>query len=77
MSIIPLALVTFLVVALFAAWLGTVRNDWVYRQRTRILKESVWTGTGHDPYDRLASYEEMVRRFWIWDASKFIRGRGQ
>lgn len=48
------------------------RNAWVYKVRTRCLHLSKWTGRGHDPYDRLPSYQAMLWRFWIWDINKFL-----
>jgi len=43
-----------------------IRNAWVYRVRTRLLHADMGR------YDKLVSYEEMLRRFWIWDIERFI-----
>jgi hypothetical protein len=45
-----------------------VRNNWVYRERVRLL----WS----DPaaYERLPSYNRMILRFWVWDVAKFCAG---
>lgn len=44
-----------------------IRNDWVYRNRIRLLYKD-W-----DAYDRLPSYDSMWLRFWVWDINKFIQ----
>lgn len=49
-----------------------IRNAWVYKVRTRCLHASKWNGFSHEPYNRLPSYEAMMRRFWIWDINKFL-----
>lgn len=51
---------------------GIIRNSWVYRARMKIL---------YDPdiqealrmYNRLPSYLEMMRRFWIWRVEEFLK----
>lgn len=44
------------------------RNQWVYRVRLEMLFGDF------DRYQRLASYSEMMRRFWVWDVAAFDRG---
>jgi hypothetical protein len=51
---------------LWSSFYYLFRNGWVYRQRVAILQAD------RDAYQRLPSYETMMRRFWIWDAAKFI-----
>lgn len=41
------------------------RNNWVYNQRMRLIHED-W-----DSYQRLPSYDDMMKKFWIWDVKKF------
>lgn len=62
------AMVVVILVVIFML----VRNSWVYRARTKILKgpdvhEALTT------YDRLPSYNEMMRRFWIWRVEEFLK----
>jgi hypothetical protein len=45
-----------------------IRNQWVYRNRLKLLNND-W-----DTYKKLPSYHAMMRRFWIWDINKFING---
>lgn len=54
-----------------------IRNEWVFRNRMRILDESDWVHGRHVPYCYLPSYDEMMRRFWIWNADRFLDGRGK
>lgn len=42
------------------------RTHCVYKWRMQILDESL------EDYNPLPPYEVMVRRFWIWDARKFL-----
>jgi len=46
--------------------LMSVRNEWVYRNRMRLIDESL------DQYDSLPSYNQMFIKFWIWDVNKFL-----
>jgi len=57
--------------AVFAAFfsflcLMIVRNHWVYQVRTAILYADFAA------YLSLPDYDVMVRRFWVWDAAKFL-----
>jgi len=59
-------------VALFFGMFMLLRNEWVCKVRLKCLDDSKWTGGGHDPYDRLPSYDFMLYRFWVWDINKFL-----
>lgn len=61
-----------------------VRNQWVYRQRQRLinefyderraqLKKGLWPSSNEEWDDHYLSYDEMLYRFWIWDVSKLRR----
>lgn len=58
-----------IVLILWAAfWVPVLaRNYWVYRSRTRLLRED------YAAYRRLPTYGEMMSRFWVWDARRFVR----
>ncbi len=43
-----------------------VRNGWVYRQRTALIEAD------YELYKRLPPYDVMMRKWWLWDAAKFI-----
>ena len=44
-----------------------VRNEWVYRQRTRMIDRDI------DQYMRLPSYDRMLYgRWWIWRIEDFL-----
>ncbi len=48
------------------------RSEWVYKTRTRILKESKFDGGKFIPYEYLPSYNKMHNMFWVWDVNKFL-----
>lgn len=57
-----------------------VRNAWVYRWRTKAIDfaynrpTSEWFAMGMPGPDAfIASYNQMMRRFWVWDAAKFAK----
>lgn len=58
---IPLLLLGCLVWCLFML----VRNEWVYRSRIKL--------TGTDDYHRLPSYDDMMKRWWVWSIKKFLK----
>jgi hypothetical protein len=67
-------IVVFVVAAVvFLGWLYfTVRRDWVFRVRVRVLIEE------HSPSGVLPSYEDMVFRYWwVWSPAWFTDGRWQ
>lgn len=43
------------------------RNDWVYRQRCKVLDEY-----GEIMYAKLPPYSVMFWRLWVWDVNKFL-----
>lgn len=44
------------------------RNNWVYRQRTKLLERDL------ESYHRLPSYDDMLYRHpFTWDISKFLK----
>ena len=44
------------------------RNEAVYKFRTEFLYANI------EKFYKLASYSEMMLKFWEWDFSKFIKG---
>ena len=54
-----------LVVAGLACVYILIRNEYVYRYRTRLLIADF------ERYQRLPSYDRMVYRFWVWPLSRF------
>jgi hypothetical protein len=71
--------------AAFALFMGTIRNEWVFRQRQKILKEdheafqqkidngAVKCGEPFHPrYDALPSYDSMMWRLWVWNISRWL-----
>jgi len=44
-----------------------IRNDWVYKQRTKLLKHSF------NEYLMLPTYNYMFYKFWVWDINKFLK----
>lgn len=53
------------------------RNDWVFRQRYAILNDPTKTvGECLSKYERLAPYDAMLARFWVWDVEKFLTPQG-
>ncbi|WP_208952278.1 hypothetical protein [Rahnella sp. ChDrAdgB13] len=43
------------------------RNEWVYKQRMKVL----FGENGFKEFQKLPSYDAMMRKFWIWDVNKF------
>lgn len=43
-----------------------IRNTWVYKNRIAL------NSVDGDLHDRLPSYGVMMRKWWIWDVTKFI-----
>jgi hypothetical protein len=54
------------------------RNRWVYRERTRLISE-YYLSRDYEPAWRwdanYLSYDEMMRRWWIWDVEKLRKSR--
>lgn len=65
-------IVAILIFVLISSIIFLFRNEWVMKHRLEILlnknntlKESL------DEFKTLASYNEMLYKFWIWDVEKF------
>jgi len=58
----------FLSIAIFCLMVWFVfmeyRNEWVYKQRVMIIEND------SDEIEKYISYDEMMRRFCIWDVEK-------
>lgn len=50
--------------ALIVSVLLFIRNEWVYRERRKLADTP--------EFDRLPTYNEMLRRWWVWDIRKFL-----
>lgn len=50
--------------SLFVCGLILVRNEWVFGACLFIIK------TSPDEYENYLDYDEMMRKFWIWDIEK-------
>lgn len=49
------------------------RNSWVYRARMSVLHDpSMTLGQCLAKYERLPSYDAMMRRFWVWEVNDFL-----
>jgi len=46
-----------------------IRNNWVFNNRTRILKSD------YKKYNKLLPYNDMLFRFWVWDVNKLIKDK--
>lgn len=42
------------------------RNEWVYRERTRLIHSE------YNRYEQLPTYRQMLWKFWVWDVGKFL-----
>jgi hypothetical protein len=58
-------------VSLIACVFMLVRNEWVYRVRMRFLHTEP-TRVGLQLHDALPSYDEMMRRWWVWNPAAFL-----
>lgn len=43
-----------------------IRNVWVFKQRTSLIEKDF------SKYSKLCSYDQMMKKFWIWDIDSFI-----
>lgn len=77
-GVIPLVL---FVAALGFTSLKLRRNEWVYQERTRLIREfhdkrveDIYNGIVPDWRlewdDDYLSYDEMMKKFWVWDIEK-------
>lgn len=53
-------------VILFIAVFIEIRNNWVYKNRIKLIDDD-WKA-----YQKLPSYDQMMLRFWVWNINKFI-----
>ena len=44
------------------------RIRWVYKERVNLLNSNFTA------YKRLPSFDVMVRKIWVWDIKKFLKG---
>lgn len=51
-------------VALACCGLMLLRNNWVYRRRIELIE------TNYAEYASYLDYQEMLRKWWIWDVEK-------
>ena len=69
-----LIMIATLVVELLICVYAQARNNWVFKHRQRILRDSLWIDGKHQPYDLLPSYEDMLnKQFWRWDINYYLR----
>lgn len=74
----------FSITALWSTMLMQIRNAWTYKQVSKHTAE-VYTrcvemiNSGEynlqkieRMYECLASYDKILRRFWVWDITKFV-----
>lgn len=60
--------IVFIIFPIFFAF----QNFWVYRQRMKVLNdESLPLNRRLIEYGKLAEYDAMLWRWWIWDIEKF------
>nr|SAY45630.1 Uncharacterised protein [Serratia marcescens] len=65
-----LKILALLTVAVFAIQIFVLyRNDWVYRQRCRVMDHF-----GPLLYELLPPYHVMLWKVWVWNVNKFLPG---
>lgn len=69
MSILLIVWLSFLALVILLAVLTLIRNDWVFRNRVKM----VWDD--FEGFKQLPSYEAMLFRFWVWDVKKFLKNK--
>lgn len=69
MTVLAEIWLAFLGIGFVLSLMGGIRSSWVQSVRMDLLNGDMLS------YDSLPSYNTMMLRFWIWDASKFI-GQG-
>jgi hypothetical protein len=63
--IIQTIIVTCLIVMVYCGMM-LYRNHCVFQYRVKKIYENM------NEYDRLPSYDTMMRKFWVWDFDKFL-----
>ena len=61
----PIFLISFSLAWSLYFILKTIRIRWVYRARTKMISEE------YNEYEKLVSWDEMIRRWWVWDVEEF------
>lgn len=60
-----------LLILLSYSFLMLIRNDWVFRERIRLMDERFKRNSTYRPLDEdYLTYDQMMRRFWIWDVER-------
>lgn len=55
------------VILFFIAIFILIRNEWVYKNRIKLINDD-W-----ESFKKLPSYDQMMFKFWVWDINKFIK----
>ncbi|WP_048794725.1 MULTISPECIES: hypothetical protein [Serratia] len=63
LKILAMLTIAVLVIQIFALY----RNDWVYRQRCRVMDQY-----GPLLYELLPPYQVMLWKVWIWNVDRFL-----
>lgn len=69
------AIILALIVTVFFVYI-LIRNQLVYRERHKFIDFFYYEDTDYSELgmrfnDRVASYDEMMWKFWVWPLSKF------
>ena len=53
-----------------------IRNEWVYRQRTKLLnRKDISCEEALVEYKKYDDYDSMFQQFWCWDVEKMKNGK--
>ncbi len=65
------AAIFFAIIVMVYAIFGMIRNEWVYHQRIKLRDND------YSSYEKLADYNTMCNKFWIWNIRRFIQESNQ
>lgn len=63
---ISLVFATLCFAGMIACFFMLIRNRWVFNARKKILYSDFTL------YKKLPEYDEMMRRFWVWNIKDFL-----
>jgi len=64
LAVIGISAIVLCLITVVFCFFMLFRNDWVFKQRQRLLDENFFE------YSKYWSYEKMLQKFYIWDVEK-------
>jgi hypothetical protein len=64
MTLPDIIFITFIISVIVGCMFMVIRAEWVYRRRIEIIDNNF------EEYHNYLTFEEMMKKFWIWDIEK-------